>query len=82
MMGCVENHTTPRIRVKDDFSAVLVAGLGKGDEIRMVDDATSVELVLQSGLTPFPSARPQFVHFRKVSGPTPKPTSVEIHRGS
>lgn len=82
MMACVESHTTPRVRVKDDFSAVLVSGLGEGDEVQMVDDNSSEIFILQAGFTPFPSPRPEAVRFQKVSGTTPMPTSIEIHRGS
>lgn len=82
MMGCLEDHQTPRIRVKEDFSAVLVTGLGKGDEVRLVDDAASVDIVLPAGLSPFPAKSSQFVSFRKRSGTSPDATSVEIHRGS
>ncbi len=82
MLACVEDHTTPRVRVKDDFSAVLVSGLGEGDEVRMVDDPLTREVVLLAGVTPFPTPRSAFVRFQKVSGTSPKPTSVEIHRGS
>jgi len=82
MMACVESHTTPRVRVRDDFSAVLVSGLGTGDEVRMLDDSTSTEFVLPSGLSPFPSPRPEAIRFRKVAGSEPRPTSIEIHRSS
>jgi len=82
MMGCLESHTTPRIRVKDDFMSVLVSGLGEGDEVQMEADGLIEVYVLRSGLTPFPRKDLQFVRFKKVSGSSPKPTSVEIHRGS
>lgn len=82
MLACTEDHVTPRVRVKDDFSAVLVSGLGEGDEVRMLDDSTSTEFVLPSGFSPFPTPRPEAIRFRKVAGSEPRPTSIEIHRGS
>lgn len=82
MMACVEDHTTPRVRVKDDFQSVLVSGLGEGDEVRLLDDPLTREVVLTAGSTPFPNPRPAFIRFQKVSGPSPKATSIEIHRGS
>ena len=81
-MACVEGHTTPRVRVKDDFQAVLVSGLGEGDEVRMLDDPLTREVILPAGSTPFPNPRPSFIRFQKVSGTSPKATSIEIHRGS
>lgn len=80
-MACVEDHTTPKIRVRDDFSAVLVTGLGEGDEVRMTDDATSIDILLASGISPFPKLGAGFIRFHKRSGTSPKATSVEIHRG-
>lgn len=84
MMACVESHTTPRIRVKDDFSAVLVTGLGKGDSVVMIDDATSIVYDLSGGTSPFPNTVPPLtaVRFCKRAGPSPLATSVEIHRGN
>lgn len=82
LLGCVGDHTTPLMRVKEDFSSVLVTGLGEGDEVWLEPESSSSASKLLPGLTPFPLLTAVRFSIRKVAGISPRPTSVEIIRGN
>lgn len=80
LLACIDSHQSPAIRVKADFSDVFVSGVGEGDEVWLCSD--DLQIKLEVGLTPFPSAaHGTRVQFRKVAGSRPLPTTIEILRG-
>jgi hypothetical protein len=81
MLACIEDHLTPLMTVKDDFSAVVISGLEDGGDVSVEVEGCSAPFGLCAGINPFSEEWKGRFALRKVAGPSPRPTSVEIIRG-
>jgi hypothetical protein len=78
MFSCERAHRTPEVRLREDFSAFMVAGIGKGDELWIhPTGGDPIRLAEGKSLIP-PHIRGKSIIVEKRAGEQPALTSVEV----
>lgn len=81
MLGVMDSHQTPLTRVSGLERSVEVRGLGEGDVVEMVvqrRQGESLTIRLAEGSTSLTPTEWVSYSMRKVAGPEPLPTTIEV----
>ena len=82
MLHTTESHQTPKTRVNGLESSVEVEGVSEGDVVEMVvqrREGRTSTYVLQEGSTSLSLSEDWVAYFfRKIAGPSSRPTTISV----